>query len=168
LDEWQPAGTHVNRRCEISREREPKSPRPGGQRQGTAGRKRQTAAVSEEPGRQDPENIVQEKATEQELAELRRLRQSLVQVAQEIFATFGVDPEEGSTAGPRFGPGARGMGRPGMMGRRMRGQGAHWDEPGPMRRMPPPGRRGYRGMEGPFAPRRHDAVPADEDGDTDG
>jgi hypothetical protein len=164
-----PAGIHVDRRCEISREREHTPPKPGGQqREGAGGRRRQTAAASEEPGRPHPENTVQEKATEQELAELRRLRRSLMQVAQEILATFGVDPEEGSPAGPRFGPGARGMGRPGMMGRRMRGQGPPRDASGPMRRMPPPGRRGFRGMEGPFAPRRHDAEPPDEDEDADG
>ena len=159
---------HFDRRCEISPERERRSPRPDAQRRGTAGRKRQPAAASDGPGRRSPQSIRKDEATQQELAELRRLRQSLVQVAQDIIATFGADPEAGSTEAPRPGPGARGMGRPGMMGRRMRGRGAYWDASGPMRRMPPPGRRGYRGMEGPFAPRGHGADPADEDGDTDG
>ena len=148
------------RRCEISGEREPRSSKPGGQREGTAGGKRQTAAGSKEPGRQGPENI------DQDLAELRRLRQSLVQVAQEILATFGGDPE--ATEGQRFGPGVRGMRRPGMMGRRMMGgRGPYREGSGPMRGMPPPGRRGSRGMEGPFPRRGRGATPADED-DTDG
>lgn len=150
----------VDRRCEISGEREPRSSKPSGQREGTARRKRQTAPGSKEPGRPDPENI------DQELNELRRLRQSLVQVAQEILATFGGDPE--ATEGPRFGPGARGMRRPGMMGRRMMGgRGAYRRGPGPMRGMPPSGQRGSRGMEGPFPPRQRGAAPADE-GDMDG
>jgi hypothetical protein len=158
-DECRP-GPHIYRRCEISGEREPRSSKPSGQREGTVAKKRQTAAVSKEPGRQDPDNIGQE------LAELRRLRQSLVQVAQEILATFGGDPE--ATEGPTFGPGARGMRRPGMMGRRMMGgRRAYRQGPGPMRGMPPPGRRGSPGMEGPFPPRRRGAAPADED-DTDG
>jgi len=137
-------------------ERERRSSKPGGQSEGTVGRKRRTAAASEDPERQDSESI------EQELAELRRLRQSLLQVAQEIFATLGIDPAEG----PRFGPGARGMGRPGMMGRRMWGGGASWDAPGPMRRIRPGGRR-FPGMEERLGPGGRGPAPSDEDEDTD-
>lgn len=158
-------GPRVDRGCEISPERQRTSQRTGGRREKSAGSKRQTtAAASKETVPQDAGTTELDEVTRQELAELRRLRQSLVQVARDIIITLGADPDEVMTAGPAFGPGARGMRRSGGMGGRMRGRGASWDAPGPMRRMPPPGPRGHRGMDGPpVGPRRRGAAMADED-----
>ena len=158
------ARPQVDRGCEISPDKERTSPGTGGRREQGAGRKRQTAAAaSRERERQEAEITGQDEITQQELAELRRLRQSLVQVARDIIITLGVDPEEASAQAPGLGPGARGMGRPRMAGRRMRGRGPYWDAPGPMRRMAPPGQRGYRGMDGPVGPWRRGAAEAGED-----
>ena len=131
------------------------SPETGQGRQKAGGRKRRTAsAVS---GDQEPQDdtaaqdrtVDGDRSAERELDELLQLRQALVRIARDIIVTLGVDPDESSMPGPGLGPRARGMGGPGMMGRRMRRGGAYRDGPGPMRRMPPPGPRGYPGMGGP-------------------
>jgi hypothetical protein len=156
--------TYPGRGCEISAERQRTSSGTSGRRGKSAGGKRQTAAAtSREREREAAETGEQDAAIQQDLAELRLLRRSLVQLARDIIITVGVDPEDGAAQAPGFGPGAGGMGRPRMAGRRMRGRRPYWDGPGPMRRMPPPGPRGNRGIDGPMGPWRRGADTADED-----